>query len=128
MSRRNTVQKSTILKNLQERCDHPSALDVYHSIKSELPQVSLATVYRNLEDLSQQGKVRKLDTLDDITRFDGNISPHSHVICSHCGAIEDIAPVNSDLMLKEAQKNSLFAIREIEFVFSGLCPNCHISN
>lgn len=123
---RNTVQKTKILENLRGRHDHPSAGEVYQSLKSDLPHISLATVYRNLEDLANRGDILRLK-FGDITRFDGNISKHSHVICKECGAIEDLPQPAMNRTLANLQSKSTFAIEDLELKLTGLCPNCKIS-
>ena len=85
-----SLQRDLIKKNLANRYDHPTADMVYYSIRQELPNISLGTVYRNLKFLVEQGDIISLNLGDSREHFDGHITPHYHFICSQCGTIEDI--------------------------------------
>ena len=81
---RYSKQREAILLDLQSRFDHPTADQVYSSLKRTHPGLSLGTVYRNLGFLEQNEQIRKLDIGDGTVRYDGNINPHIHFICSNC--------------------------------------------
>lgn len=83
---RNTKQKEIIYKSVTTRCDHPTAEMIYSEVKDVLPQISLATVYRNLSQLSEQGKIKRIAVPSAPDRFDKTVSQHSHFICSECNA------------------------------------------
>jgi Fur family ferric uptake transcriptional regulator len=59
-------------------------------VRKRLPKISLGTVYRNLEMLTQKGLIQKLETVGNQKRFDGNVMEHSHIRCLHCGKIDDL--------------------------------------
>jgi Fe2+ or Zn2+ uptake regulation protein len=78
------------LEELRESKIHPTAADVYESVRKRLPKISLATVYRTLESLAAMGVIRKLETTGREYRFDGDVEPHHHLRCRICGRFEDI--------------------------------------
>ncbi len=80
-------QRDIILSHLKEVKTHPSADELYLEVKKELPKVSLATVYRNLEQLEQHGLINLLP--GKVKRYDGNIEVHQHLSCPKCGKICD---------------------------------------
>jgi Fe2+ or Zn2+ uptake regulation protein len=119
-----TRQRQVILEELRKVKTHPTADEVYEMVRQRLPRVSLGTVYRNLEMLSQLGMIRKLEQGGSRRRFDGNVREHYHVRCIRCGRLED-APVESVAAIEDA----LHPVTDYEIVghrleFIGLCPQC----
>ena len=78
-------KRDAILTCLRSTDTHPSAEWIYENVRQEIPDISLATVYRNLSLFKEQGMISSLGTVKGIERFDGNVEPHVHFICSECG-------------------------------------------
>ncbi len=121
-------QRQLILTRLQALKSHPTADTLYQDMKPENPGLSLATVYRNLNQMAENDMVRKVSVAEGADRFDGNMTPHHHMICEKCGHITDI-PVD---VLPEIDFSSLNAegckLARAEVMFYGLCPMCNVSN
>ena len=83
-------QREAIKNFLVTRYDHPTAETVYLNIRREFPNISLGTVYRNLNLLAEIGEIQKLSPGIGPDRFDGNPAPHYHFICRHCGCVMDL--------------------------------------
>ena len=83
-------QRESIKASLMNRKDHPTADAVYASIREEFPNISLGTVYRNLNLLVELGEVQKLTFGDGKDHFDADTSLHYHFVCRTCGAIIDM--------------------------------------
>ena len=83
-------QREAILNNIMLRKDHPTAEDVYNSVRKEYPNISLGTVYRNLSLLVDMGHAVKVPCDDGSVHFDGRVMPHYHFQCTECGAIIDL--------------------------------------
>ena len=83
-------QRESIREFVKASKEHPTADDVYASIRKEYPNISLGTVYRNLSLLVELDEIVKVPTGDGPDRFDGNAKPHSHFICTRCHNIFDI--------------------------------------
>ncbi len=117
-------QRESILRYLRSTDSHPTAEAVYQKILPENPNISLATVYRNLTLLAEIGEIQKITMLDGPDRYDGNISPHYHFVCRECGAILDLT------MDTLAHINLLAAHNFDGFIeghvthFYGKCPDC----
>ncbi len=77
---------NNILKNTKA---HPSAAEVYEKARKEIPNISLGTVYRNLDSLSHDGEAQAF-TVGDIAHFDGDTTPHPHFFCRECGRVVDL--------------------------------------
>lgn len=87
---RMTKQRQAIINMLDSSDAHPTAEMVYAAVRRELPDISLATVYRNLQLLVAQGKVREIRQGRDGSRFDSHMEPHSHFFCQNCGRVYDL--------------------------------------
>ena len=86
---RNSKQRDAVLKDLQSRYDHPTAEDVYLSVRKSVPSISLATVYRNLKLLESEGLILKITT-GDSDRYDGHTHNHYHFTCNDCMRVLDL--------------------------------------
>src|ERR1700730_18872826 len=85
-----TPQRLAIIGALLTSAEHPRADTVYEVVRREHPHISLATVHRTLETLCAIGEARKVTTLHDSARYDGNLAPHHHVVCVRCRRIRDV--------------------------------------
>src|ERR1700678_1857761 len=85
-----TPQRLAIIKALLGSGEHPRADAIFAEVRLEHPHISLATVHRTLETLCQIGEARKVTTLHDSARYDGNLAPHHHVVCVRCRRIRDV--------------------------------------
>ncbi|UCD59265.1 MAG: transcriptional repressor [Candidatus Hydrogenedentota bacterium] len=121
---RMTRQRQTILEEIRKVDSHPSADEIYEMVRRRLPRISLGTVYRNLEVLSDCGMIQKLDLGTSQRRFDGKMDDHYHVRCIRCNRVEDV-PVAPASKLEEAlRKVSDYDITGHRLEFVGLCPKC----
>ena len=118
-----SLQREMIKQNLLSRYDHPTADMVYQSIREELPNISLGTVYRNLRFLVDQGDALSLKLGDGREHFDGHVEPHYHFICTKCGDVEDIFMDELNIC-EEAAKHCSGEIKGHSAYFYGLCKNC----
>ena len=117
-------QRQAILDYLCSTKEHPTAETVYSNIRIHYPNVSLGTVYRNLNLLADEGKILRLTCGDGSDRFDGNPNPHYHFLCHDCGKVLDLTldPLNHIDVLAAAGFNGII---EGHFVlFHGKCPDC----
>jgi Fur family ferric uptake transcriptional regulator len=121
---RMTRQREVILEEIRRAKTHPSADEVYEMVRKRLPRISLGTVYRNLEILSELGKIQKLELGGDLKRFDWNPKQHYHIRCLSCGRIDNapLAPLNR--IEDELYGSTVYTIIGHRLVFEGLCPAC----
>lgn len=125
MNERNTRQKNLILKAIKHSHTHPTAEEVYFCVAKELPNVSLTTVYRNLNKLSEQGVIKRILIPNQPDRFERNPTKHYHVCCEECGAFVDLEDIGYNLELDGIVcEKSGFLIESHEIIFRGLCPEC----
>jgi Fur family ferric uptake transcriptional regulator len=119
-----TKQRRLILEELLKTKSHPSADEVYRMVRERLPNISLGTVYRNLELLSESGLILKLELGGVAKRFDGTVEDHYHVRCVQCGQVRDVevSPLPEiEAAVQDASGYEIFAHR---LEFRGLCPQC----
>ncbi len=119
-----TKQRKLILERLRNSKSHPTATEIFDKVRAELPNISLGTVYRNLDILSKQGFVKKIETCGDQKRFDAVTRDHLHVICSRCGKVRDVEGEFDLDVDKLAGIDSDFTITGIRFEILGICPAC----
>ena len=121
---RMTRQRKVILEELRKVNTHPSADEIYEIVRKRLPRISLGTVYRNLEILSDSGDIQKLETGCSLKRFDGNLSEHCHIRCVRCDRIAD-APMLPELEIDLERFDSTdFEIIGHRLEFLGVCSIC----
>ncbi|MGB5749105.1 MAG: transcriptional repressor [Desulfobacterales bacterium] len=121
---RMTRQRKVILEELRKVDTHPSADEVYEIVRKRLPRISLGTVYRNLEILSESGEIQKLELGCSLKRFDGIAENHYHIRCIHCDRLVD-APADFNVAVNHNLKNAIdFKIIGHKLEFIGICPDC----
>jgi Fur family ferric uptake transcriptional regulator len=121
---RMTPQRSIILEELRKSKAHPTADEVYEVVRRRVPRVSLATVYRNLELLTQAGLIQTVELGGCPRRFDGRAGEHLHVRCLDCGKVEDISDGLLGRAKKRVGKLSGYRILGHHLEFTGRCPDC----
>lgn len=123
-SLRLTKQRQIILEELRAVTSHPTADEMYEMIRKRLPKISLGTVYRNLEILSDKGVIQKLDVGGTKKRFDGNVGTHYHLRCTECGRVDDVH-LDPEYSLEErAAALTDYKILKHSLEFIGVCPTC----
>ena len=116
-------QREAILNELHSRCDHPTATQVYESVRKVMPNISLGTVYRNLASLVESGEILSVTVGDGHEHFDGDKSFHLHLHCKCCGEIIDSHVDNSKI--KDIAELNGFVPNTSVCVVYGICKNCN---
>ena len=117
-----TPQRIAILDCLQGNRRHPSAEDIYRSVRIKFPTMSFATVYTTLAALKEKQKVIELTIDPDKKRYDPDTLRHNHLICVVCKQIVDMA--TSDAPSLRDREEQGFKIIASHTDFYGLCPGC----
>jgi Fur family peroxide stress response transcriptional regulator len=117
-----------VLEVLRATMAHPTALEVYEAVRRERPRIGLATVYRVLHQLVEQGRIKELGR--DEARYDANIERHDHAICTECGRLLDISLDGwiSNEALQAAARSSGIALDTHEIRIYGRCASCQERN
>ena len=119
-------QRESIKNFLVTRYDHPTAETVYLNIRREFPNISLGTVYRNLNLLVEMGLLHRIYTGMGADRFDAVVTAHPHLICSSCGGVFDLEcqVERETAQLKQAFERSGATIDEVQVRAWGICDRC----
>jgi Fur family peroxide stress response transcriptional regulator len=119
-----TPQRLAIIKALLTSAEHPRADTVYEIVRREHPHISLATVHRTLETLCEIGEARKVTTLHDSARYDGNLAPHHHVVCVKCRRVRDIEIPELEQVLRGRAAIGDFKLLGSSLEIQALCSEC----
>ncbi len=117
-------QREAIKDFLTGNTSHPTADAIYSSIREEFPNVSLGTVYRNLNMLVESGDIRKITFTQGPDHFDYDTTPHYHFICRGCGKIFDIPADIEKVINSAAESKAPGYIESHDLVYYGICKDC----
>lgn len=119
-----------VLDMLRAAKNHPTALEVYEVVRRTRPRIGLATVYRILHQLTQQGLIKELGHRDDCMRYDAQTQRHDHAVCTECGGLLDI-PMDIGVpgeLLQAAAEVAGIELDTYELRIYGRCSACRRSN
>ena len=124
--------REAILCFFREQDMHVSAEGLYKALKGRGENLSLSTVYLNLNVLAEAGLVREFSGIGGEALYDSNIEPHHHLLCKGCGAVLDL-PVPeveggspSKFLKKHAEAASGWQVEEPTLELKGICPSCKL--
>ena len=122
---KNFRKRNAILTYLRGTNAHPSAETIYTDLKQQIPDLSMATVYRNLTKFRQEGMVQCVATVKGVERYDGNTDPHVHFICRHCTAVIDLHEMQiPPQLIEQAASITGGKVDLCSLSFTGLCRDC----
>ena len=118
-------QREEIIKTVQESYDHPTAEEIYLSVKTKDPDVSRSTVYRNLGVLVENNLINKISMLVGPDRYDAVREKHNHAICTKCGKVFDFKyDFKYEKLKKMILKQTGVEISEKGIALEGICNSC----
>ena len=117
-------QREAIKNFLMTRHDHPTADVVYSSVRTEFPNISLGTVYRNLTLLADLGEIARLRVGDGVDHFGADTHRHYHFVCHACSSLTDLETAGIDHVLEAASRHFDCLVQGHVTYFYGLCPHC----
>ena len=118
-----TPQRLRIFEVLHDSDEHLTAEAVHARVRTEMPTISLRTVYQTLNDLAAMGELIQLDLGTGSARFDPNLEAHHHLVCDACGHVHDVHADFSEVHVPEGDDHD-FEVSVTEIVFRGLCRDC----
>uniref|UniRef100_UPI003FED6258 Fur family transcriptional regulator n=1 Tax=Candidatus Fimivicinus sp. TaxID=3056640 RepID=UPI003FED6258 len=124
MIKRNTIQRALVLEAVNKLRCHATADEIYHVIVNEHPHISRGTVYRNLNQLSESGEIRKLEIPGGADRFDHRCHDHYHARCLKCGQVFDVEMEYIKDLEKKIKDTHGFEFSGHDIMFKGICPEC----
>ncbi len=119
-----TSQRRAVLEVLLARSDHPTADQIFETVRARSPQISRRTVYRVLDTLAELGLIRRVHHPGATVRYDAKTYRHHHLVCLFCNAIVDWeSPDFDDLALPKGKPHG-FEVSDFSVQLSGICPEC----
>lgn len=118
-----TPQRQAIFRALHGSTVHPTAEAVYDTVRAEMPNISLRTVYQTLNDLAAMGEIHAIDLGTGSARFDPHTAPHHHLVCEGCGRVHDVEVELPGVSVPDADAFG-FTVSTTEIVFRGRCRAC----
>lgn len=122
---RNTKQRAVILEILRKGGSHPTAESIYHEARKILPNISLGTVYRNLNFLREQGLAHEIRTnSESSSRFEGKCPPHAHFHCTNCQSVLDLPLPPCLKELEWNEESEISKVNSLDLHVIGACREC----
>ncbi len=121
---RYSKQRETIKEFLASRTDHPTADVIYENVKKVCPNISLGTVYRNLNLIVETKDAIKIASSDGSDHFDARTTPHYHFVCISCGCVKDFPMEPISNFEQTVKKYTDDTIVDYELTFKGICKQC----
>ena len=122
---RSTKQRQAILAVFADDHVHLSADEVYLKVRSTQPNISLGTVYRNLDRLTKQGFLTQFTLADGSRKYEKNTSHHHHLVCIDCGETKNIPGCPLERHIENCSKENAYQIVRHSLEIYGYCPNCN---
>jgi len=124
--KRYSHQRELIYGAVRESGAHPTAEMIYQRLKPANPNLSLGTVYRNLNTLTQEGRLVRMSF--QVDRYDARTGPHAHFLCRTCGGVFDVELPYDDAMDRAASgADGQFQVERHDLIFYGLCAACRLA-
>ena len=124
-SRNYSRKREAILAKIRSTKIHPTADWVFQELRGEHPDLSLATVYRNIALFREEGSVVSVGTVNGQERFDGKVHPHGHFVCRQCQAVIDIdSPTAQPEITAYLENTQKFQVERVDLTAYGLCETC----
>ena len=117
-------QRELVFQTVLQNPIHPTADAVYEQVRRENPKISLGTVYRNLNFLSEMGMLRKISLPVGSDRFDGRLDEHYHMACTRCGRVFDVECAALEDLDRQIMESQGFQVQQRHLLLTGLCKEC----
>lgn len=117
-------QKQLILRILRANHSHPNAHWIFEQARKEIPHISLGTVYRNLNSLIQEGKIREIIFGNGLSLYDGDLRNHDHIQCTVCNRVDDIPNFFHPISVDQVSAVTGYQVLHRRLDFFGTCPQC----
>lgn len=119
-----TRQRKLLKKILESSDKHLTAEELYAVAKKQMPEIAMATVYRNLKLMVDAGEIRRVKMYQGADFYDKSIKPHDHAICKICGEICDLS--SSDRIKSVMEEEFQLKISSYDLNIYYICPKCQL--
>ncbi len=115
---RYSKQREAVYSVLKSTKTHPTVAWIHENAQKIIPDIGLGTVYRNLAELCEAGLIRKIAADNNPERYDADVTPHVHFVCTQCNAITDVDSSKVSLTVDIPQ------VTMVDLMLYGVCPCC----
>lgn len=119
-----TRYRKVVLDVLRSRHDHPTAAEVFRTVRRRRPGVAYATIYNALNWLERSGMIGRVNFADEASRYDPVVERHDHLVCVSCGALRDVNLKLPPQLWSKAGKHQGFRVEHYRTELFGLCERC----
>ncbi len=119
-----TTQRAAVYRALGSTDTHPTADEIFTSVRERIPDISLATVYKALEALVSCGLAQKLTGGEGPARFDSRTDRHPHVRCLSCGRVADVESSELSSRMDELASGTDYEVVDVRLELLGHCAHC----
>jgi Fur family transcriptional regulator, peroxide stress response regulator len=123
-----THQRLVIYEELMKMGEHPAPEELFDRVKEKIPSLSLATVYNNIKIFVEHGLLQELSVHHGSLRLESNLTPHHHLVCTKCKAIEDLQESDFEPIRLKKSLPKGFAVHRFSVDVLGLCKKCSNGN
>ena len=120
-----TTQRIAVCRFTLHSRDHPTVQRIYKEVRKIHPTVSLATVYKTLQILTEHGLIQELDLPQSQARFDSYVGPHLNLTCVRCGNIQDFDDDAAQELVERVAAKAEFTLTGQRLDVYGICKICH---
>jgi len=119
-----SAQRRAVAEVLVGEHVHLTAEQVHDLARARLPEISRATVYNTLNELTAMGELLEVEVAEGPKRYDPNVTePHDHLVCEGCQAIRDVPRTSPPPPVSDEARGG-FLVTAVEVTYRGLCPSC----
>jgi Fur family transcriptional regulator, peroxide stress response regulator len=119
-----THQRIEVVREIAATDEHPDVERIFRRVRTRVPTISLDTVYRTIATLVELGYVTRTMLTPGPARYDANLTPHHHFVCTRCGAARDVADPSLDAVTVPAGAKGLGRVETVEVQLRGVCADC----
>jgi Fe2+ or Zn2+ uptake regulation protein len=119
-----TVNRKLVLEEIRSRDDHPAAADIFAAVRRRRPKISLGSVYKTLQFLTDSGYVSEFHFSDELARYDRNTKRHDHALCRKCGRLADVEVEIPEAAVEQAAGPLGFRVDRHHVELIGTCNLC----
>lgn len=119
-----TVNRRLVLDEIRSRDDHPTAANLFAAVRRRRPKISLGSVYKTLQFLTESDYVSEFHFGDELARYDRNIMRHDHAVCGECGRLVDVEVDISEAAVQRAADRLGFRVDGHHVELKGTCNLC----
>ena len=124
-----TPQRLEIYRVLAETTAHPTVQTLAEQLQKRLPALSQATIYNTLQTMVELGLIQEISAPgENAVRYDANVSPHAHLVCTRCGRVDDFSAVPIEAPDPRVAELSGYDIQAISITYYGECPACRAAS